>query len=404
VDYNANGTANTDAVVVERVAAPLSGPMVCLTACNTAGYGTQVVSNLRQGQAGIIGGNQQVQGAAPAHLEGTQVDAARRGFSPVAARFAPLGQLSDGSTTLPGNWQTFQGTGTITTVAAPDGTTNAGRLTQSTGTFTVNPCCVIVTPAVGQWYIAGVWARSQTANGFSGGHPAQFSFVGDGNDKWQSTGGGQVFLNQYIQGDGEWRWYYTAQKVSATDGAGVNLYLFLYADATHTADYYAPIVMQIPAGAISDNEALEYAINMASFSGTAAAGDVSMLPTQRFRMSVPGSNFQYLWQGVPTADRTITLPDASFTVAQTSQLPLSATSGSIGGSAVGAGACASGTVSVAGATTSMAVKATPVADPGASFIPWAFVSSANTVTVRVCNFTSTSATPTSTTYNIRVIQ
>jgi hypothetical protein len=121
-------------------------------------------------------------------------------------------------------------------------------------------------------------------------------------------------------------------------------------------------------------------------------------------MSVPGSNFQYLWQGVPTADRIITLPDASFTVAQTSQLPLSATSTSIGGSSVSAGQCASGTVSVTGATTSMAVKATPVADPGASFIPWAFVSSANTVTVRVCNFTSTSATPTATTYNVRVIQ
>jgi hypothetical protein len=131
---------------------------------------------------------------------------------------------------------------------------------------------------------------------------------------------------------------------------------------------------------------------------------VAMLPTQRFRMSVPGSNFQYLWQGVPSADRTITLPDASFTVAQASQLPLSAASASIGGSSVGAGACASGTVTVTGATTSMAANATPVADPGTSFIPWAFVSSANTVTVRVCNFTSTSATPTATAYNVRVIQ
>jgi hypothetical protein len=406
VDYNAGGTASTDAVVVERVAAPLSGPMVCLSACNTANYATQVISGLRQGEAGIIGGNQIVQGTAPAHLEGTQVDAGRRGFSPVAVRFTPLGQLSGGSSTLPANWQFFLGTGTVTTgIAAPDGTAGAGRITRSTGSVVqVNACCVIVTPVVGQWYIAGVWARSNTANGFANGQPAILEFSGDANDKWQSTGNSQAGMNQYIEGDGEWRWYYTAQKVSATDGSGVNLYLLMQVDATHTADFYAPIVMQIPAGTISDNEALEYAINMASFSGTAAAGDISMLPTQRFRMSVPGSNFQYLWTGAPTADRTITLPDASFTVAQTSQLPLSATSGSIGGSAVGAGACASGTVSVTGATTSMAVKATPVADPGASFIPWAFVSSANTVTVRVCNFTSTSATPTSTTYNIRVIQ
>jgi hypothetical protein len=406
VDYNAGGSANTDAVVVERVAAPLSGPMVCLTACNTANYNTQVVSNLRAGQAGIIGGGSQLQGSAPARLEGTQVEAGRRNFAPAAARFTPLAQLGGGSSTLPANWAFFQGTGTVTTgIAAPDGTTGAGRITRSTGSIVqVNACCVIVTPVVGQWYIAGVWARSNTANGFAGGSPANLEFSGDANDKWQSSGNSQAQINQYIEGDGEWRWYYTAQKVSATDGSGVNLYFLLQADATHTIDFYAPIVMQIPAGAISDNEALEYAINMATYSGTAAAGDISMLPTQRFRMSVPGSNFQYLWQGAPTADRTITLPDASFTVAQTAQLPLSATSGSIGGSAVGAGACASGTVSVTGATTSMAVKATPAADPGTSFIPWAFVSSANTVTVRVCNFTSTSATPTSTTYNIRVIQ
>jgi hypothetical protein len=406
VDPNANGTANTDAVVVERVAAPLSGPMVCLSGCSIAGYSTQVISNLRQGQAGIIGGTNQISSGttAPAHLEGAQVDAARRGFSPVAARFTPLQQLGGGSSTIPGNWQTYQGTGTITTVAAPDGTMNAGRLTRSTGTFSVNPCCVIVTPVIGQWYIAGVWARSQTANGMVNSSVFNLAFVGDSNDKFQATNASSAAVNQYIQGDGEWRWYYTAQKVSATDGAGVNLYMLLSADATHTTDYYAPIVLQIPAGTISDNEALEYAINLASFSGTAAAGDVSMLPTQRFRMSVPGSNFQYLWQGTPTADRILTLPDASFTVAQTSQLPLSATSGSIGGSSVGAGACASGTVSVAGATTSMAANASPVADPGASFIPWAFVSSANTVTVRVCNFTSSSATPTATTYNVRVIQ
>jgi hypothetical protein len=403
VDYNANGTANTDAVVVESVAAPISGPMICLTACNVAGYSSQVISNLRQGQAGLIPGTNQVAGTAPAHLEGAQVDAARRGFSPVAARFTPLTNTGSTSTSIPANWTTFAGTGTITSVAAPDGTTNAGRITYTSGgTFNAQICCgAAITPAVGDWYIAGVWARAQTANSFT---PIQFQWITDTNIHWASTGSTQVFVNQYIEGDGEWRWYYTAQQIGATDGGSGNLLFLVSANSTHTLDYYAPVVIKIPNGTVSANEALEYAINMASYSGTAAAGDVSMLPTQRFRMSVPGSNFQYLWTGTPTADRTITLPDASFTVAQTSQLPLSATSASIGGSSVGAGACASGTVSVTGATTSMAATATPAADPGTSFIPWAFVSSANTVTVRVCNFTASSATPTATTYNVRVIQ
>lgn len=408
-DYNANGAAQNDAVVVENIAGTINGPMVCLAGCAVTGAGQQVISNLRQGQAGFFtgsGASNTTQGSAPAHLEGTQVDAVRRGFSPVAARFVPLTNTGSTSTSIPANWTTYQGTGTITSVAAPDGTTNAGRVTYSSGgTFQAQACCgAAITPAVGDWFIVGVWARSQTANGFHNNQPIQFQWINNSTVHWTSTGNGAVFVQQYIEGDGEWRWYYTAQQIGAADGNSGNLLLVFNADATHTLDYYAPVVIRIPNGTVSANEALEYAINLASYSGTSAAGDVSMLPTQRFRMSVPGSNFQYLWNGTPTADRTITLPDASFTVAQTSQLPLSATSASIGGSAVGAGACASGTVSVTGATTSMAVKATPAADPGASFIPWAFVSSANTVTVRVCNFTSTSATPTATTYNVRVIQ
>jgi hypothetical protein len=412
VDPATNGsTTQTDAVVVQSIAAPIQGPMVCLSGCAITAAGAQIISSTRQGQAGFISGTPQIVGtatapggSAPTRLEGTQDEALGRMFSPVAVRFTPLLQTGNVSSSIPANWTTIQGTGTVTSVAAPDGTTNAGRVTQSSGTFLVQACCVNVTPVVGQWYIAGVWARSQTANGFSGANVITLQFSGDSKDKWASTGTSQATVNQFIEGDGEWRYYYTAQKVVATDGSGVSLQFYLRAVATHTIDYYAPVVILIPAGMISDNEALEYALALRSFSGTATAGDVSMLPTQRFRMSVPSSNFQYLWQGVPTADRIVTLPDASFTIAQTSQLPLRATSASIGGSSVNAGQCASGMVSVKDATTSMVVGATPVADPGAAFIPWAFVSSASTVTVRVCNFSSSSATPAATKYNIRVIQ
>ncbi|MGA7785596.1 MAG: glycosyl hydrolase family 28-related protein, partial [Candidatus Acidiferrales bacterium] len=108
--------------------------------------------------------------------------------------------------------------------------------------------------------------------------------------------------------------------------------------------------------------------------------------------------------GSPTASRTATFQDASGTVAFTNQLPLSGTSSSIGGSSLAAGACTTGTASVAGATTSMAVAASPAADPGTGFTWNAWVSSAGTVTVRVCNVSISSATPTATNYNVRVIQ
>jgi len=95
--------------------------------------------------------------------------------------------------------------------------------------------------------------------------------------------------------------------------------------------------------------------------------------------------------------------DANGTIALTSQLPLSGTTSSVGGSALAAGICTTGTASVTSAATSMAVAVSPAADPGTGFTWNAWVSSAGTVTVRVCNISGGSATPTSTTYNVRVI-
>lgn len=83
---------------------------------------------------------------------------------------------------------------------------------------------------------------------------------------------------------------------------------------------------------------------------------------------------------------------------------LSGVSGSIGGGALGNAACTTGTVTVNGATTSMAVAVTPNTFPGASIYYRAYVSSANTVTVSVCSAASGGSTPTASTYNVRVIQ
>lgn len=84
--------------------------------------------------------------------------------------------------------------------------------------------------------------------------------------------------------------------------------------------------------------------------------------------------------------------------------PLKGTSGSIGGSALAAGACTTGTVTISGASTSMVPDVAPVTFPG-SYFRWAgYVSSSGVVTVEVCNFTSSSETPTASDYNVRVLQ
>lgn len=93
---------------------------------------------------------------------------------------------------------------------------------------------------------------------------------------------------------------------------------------------------------------------------------------------------------------------AVFPASGTMSASLSGTTGSIGGGALLAAACTSGTVAVTGATTSMTVNVTPNTYPGDGSLFFGYVSSSNTVTVKVCAIAA--LTPTAGTYNVRVIQ
>lgn len=81
---------------------------------------------------------------------------------------------------------------------------------------------------------------------------------------------------------------------------------------------------------------------------------------------------------------------------------LSGLTGSIGGGALLAGACTSGTVNITGATTSMVALADPNTYPGDGIIWDGQVTSAGVVTVKVCAILA--LTPTVSTYNVRIIQ
>lgn len=78
------------------------------------------------------------------------------------------------------------------------------------------------------------------------------------------------------------------------------------------------------------------------------------------------------------------------------------TSSAIGGGLLTVATCASGTVNVAGASTGMAVSGSPVTYPGDGIQWQAYVSSAGVVTIKVCAMAT--LTPTSSVYNVRVIQ
>jgi hypothetical protein len=111
-------------------------------------------------------------------------------------------------------------------------------------------------------------------------------------------------------------------------------------------------------------------------------------------------------QGTAPFQVVSTTPVTHLTSQFAQGLSLTGVTGSIGGSQLSSGQCASGTVNITGATTLMTAVASPSGNPlpdsnhGLSI--WAFVSAANTVTVEVCAVITT--TPVSTTYNVRVSQ
>jgi len=80
--------------------------------------------------------------------------------------------------------------------------------------------------------------------------------------------------------------------------------------------------------------------------------------------------------------------------------PLRGTTGTITGTLLSVGTCDTGTVSIPGATTGMHASASPITDPGTGVVWEAWVSSADTVTVKECALLT--LTPANTAYNVVV--
>lgn len=103
-----------------------------------------------------------------------------------------------------------------------------------------------------------------------------------------------------------------------------------------------------------------------------------------------------------TAGSGIAINAGTRVVTSTVSPSLTGATASVGGGLLAAATCTSGTATVSGATTSMVAVASPVTYPGDGVQWQAYVSSVNTVTVKVCSLAL--LTPTSSVYNVRVVQ
>lgn len=106
--------------------------------------------------------------------------------------------------------------------------------------------------------------------------------------------------------------------------------------------------------------------------------------------------------GSPQIAATQTYNSNNATQGTAASLTGLAISASIGGGALAAGACSSGTVTITGAAIGMVVAVTPRTYPGDGTDWKAYVSSTNTVTIDVCAMVA--KTPTASIYDVRVVQ
>lgn len=169
----------------------------------------------------------------------------------------------------------ISGSGTLTCsgVDDPFGGSNAGQASESSGGQSnlefLPGLSGVNTPSlpVGSYIIAGVWTRSQTANGYPGDSQI---------DGWLSIGGTGVSAvggcdGDSVVGDGQWTWNRCIYKITATEGEELIEFYSQY-DTTHAIQAYAPVVNFIPAGTLSDDEAYAYENALKTYDSLCAVG------------------------------------------------------------------------------------------------------------------------------------
>ncbi|MGB6874954.1 MAG: carboxypeptidase-like regulatory domain-containing protein [Candidatus Acidiferrales bacterium] len=222
----------------------------------------QTVSPQRYGQTGTVQG-----------WNYGKRDDVQRGAGLTTVRFA---NQTAGSACSSWTTSQFAGTSTktCTGIADPFGGTNAGQAASNNSAveqlnFTSGSGGVEnVSLSVGEYIIAGVWTRSQTANGYSG-NPYVGAALSVNGTGFSASGGCD---GDSVLGDGQWTWNRCIYKVTAvgTNPAAVEFGTLF--NSTYTVQAYAPVLNFIPAGTFSDNEAFAYENALKTYDSLCAVG------------------------------------------------------------------------------------------------------------------------------------
>lgn len=354
------------------------GPMTVLGASDPADFANYPTLPLVQGNPGPYAGR-----------SFWQQDSARRMFGPYASAFTNLDPQ------LPSSWS-IGGSVTLANAPAPDGTNNAGLVTNSNN-FVSGPAfhSASISLAAGDYLIGGFWAKGSL--NYGGGQVINLGSCSTASLSQLASSLGTFPANG--ASSQEWEWYPAVYKVSGSGSCSV----FHNPGVTNNsaAAFYAPVLFHVSSGTISDSEAALLALHLASYPDTLSPPVEATLRGHPFAFGGSGDNFfATLDHTALTANQTFTFPNASGTI----ELVLGGTAAGAT-SSLAANSCGDAVnATVIGAAASMVALASPQSAPSAGLTWYAFVSGANAVTIDYCNVTTSSITPAAVTWSVRVIQ
>jgi hypothetical protein len=289
-----DGTVGSDQIIASDLAGEgvnAIGPMTLLSSYSN-NFQNMTELPLVEGQVGPFGTSQYWKTAA-----------GRRAFAPTSAIEPNLVHQN------PASWG-MNGGVTETNVLAPDGSMDAGKLTNSNsytaGTqlgssgFNASPGGYVI---FGFWYNASNSSYLQPI-GCSGGVTLNSTSVLPATETSNPSSIG-----------GEWEFYSDALKVT-NSGTSCSTTLDLYAPANSSVSYYAPVVMYVPAGTITDSEAALMALNLVPYPDSLNPPVEATLRGHPFAFGGSGDNyFATLDHTGLTANRTYVFPNVSGTIA-----------------------------------------------------------------------------------------
>jgi hypothetical protein len=237
------------------------------------------VSPLRQGQTGFFDG----------HVVGA-IDNTQRSFAPTAVRFPNWAITSAPKWTFTGGRNTTFTSG----ITAPDGTSGAAQASVTGASwqslYFYPPTNRAI--SIGDYFIGGVFVRSQTRNGYTGGSAMQIVVSGMG------AGISCRNIRNTVTGDGQWDWVYEICKVVTAPRNPYVIELIGQFDSKHVLQAYAPVLNYIPAGTLSENEVYAYAAALNSYANTCSVGSICGLPGQSLNEDTLAANL-HVNQGSP---------------------------------------------------------------------------------------------------------